>query len=120
VSPSTVLEKKDILYISGPLSAIEAFVQDSGLAFNDYKADGSPAAFKGNFMLDEVGLAEVVVLSNRRLINKAVKESQFRQNYQVNILGIQRRNNYLLDDIKDMRIKAGDALLVQGEWKKID
>ena len=120
VSPQTVLEHKDILYISGALETIQRFAEHKNLTFSDYLADRSPAAFTGDLMFDEVGLAEVVVLSNSRLINKKVKESLFRQNYQVNILGIHRSNRYLLEKIKDEPIKAGDALLVQGEWKNID
>lgn len=120
VSPDTVLEHRDILYISGPVESITAFVNDNGLSFNDYREDGSIVPFTGSLAFDEVGLAEVVVLSNSRLVNKAVKESQFRQNYHVNILGIHRGNRYLLDNIKDEPIRAGDALLVQGEWKNID
>lgn len=120
VSPKTVLENKDILYISGPLESIESFVEDNGLSFNDYHADGRVAPYTGELMFDEVGLAEVVVLSNSRLVNHTIKESQFRQNYQINILGIHRGNRYLIDNIKDESIRAGDALLVQGEWKNID
>lgn len=120
VSSDTILEHKDILYISGSLQAISTFADKSNLVFVDYREDGSPAPFKGALRFEEVGLAEVVVLSNSRLVNHTVKESQFRQNYRVNILGIHRRNQYLLDNIKDERIKAGDAILVQGEWKNID
>ncbi|WP_262248619.1 SLC13 family permease [Parapedobacter soli] len=120
VSPDTVLEYGDILYVSGSLTSIESLVKDNKLAFDDYGADGSPVPFTGNLMFDEVGLAEVVVLSNSRLVNQTVKESLFRQNYRLNILGIHRRNRYLVDNIKDETIRAGDALLVQGEWKNID
>lgn len=120
VSPTTLLEHKDNLYISGPLKSIAAFVSENGLAFNDYDAQGNVIPFTGNLLFDEVGLAEVVVLSNSRLINQTVKHSQFRQNYQINILGIHRSNRYLIDQIKDETIRAGDALLVQGEWKNIE
>lgn len=119
VAPDTVLELKDILYISGSIAEINSFVETNNLVFVDFKVDGSPSSFKGPLLFDEVGLAEVVVLSNSRLVNKTVKETKFRQKYHVNILGIQRRNLYLLDNIKDERVKAGDALLVQGEWKNI-
>lgn len=120
VSADTILEHKDILYVSGAIESISAFVTDNALSFTDYQQDGSLAPFTGNLLFDEVGLAEVVVLSNSKLVNKSVKESQFRQDYRVNILGIHRSNRYLIDNIKDEPIRAGDALLVQGEWKNID
>lgn len=68
---------------------------------------------------EDIGIAEVVVLSNSRLVNKLVRDTGFREGYGINILGIQRNNQYILDHLKDEKILAGDALLVQGEWKNI-
>ena len=49
-----------------------------------------------------------------------VKESGFRANYNVNILGIKRRKEYLIHNVKDEKIHSGDALLVQGTWQDIE
>ena len=59
-------------------------------------------------------------MSSSKLVNKPVKESGFRQLYNVNILGIQRQAKYILQDIKDVKMQAGDVLLVQGKWSDID
>lgn len=67
----------------------------------------------------EIGIAEVLLMPNSQLINRAVKDSGFREKYNINILGIQRGGKYLLQDLKDEKMYSGDALLVQGTWKDI-
>ena len=37
----------------------------------------------------------------------------------VNVLGIKRSGEYSVDDIKDVKMHSGDALLIQGTWKNI-
>jgi di/tricarboxylate transporter len=66
----------------------------------------------GGLEFSEIGIAEVVLMSTSKLINKHVKESNFRQLYNVNILGIQRKDGYILQDVKDERMLSGDVLLV--------
>jgi di/tricarboxylate transporter len=53
------------------------------------------------------------------LIGQPVKKSGFREKYQINILGIQRKSKYILQNLKDEVMQSGDVLLVQGEWGKI-
>ncbi len=65
-------------------------------------------------------MAEVVLLPNSRLNNKIVRNSEFRQNYNVNILGIQRKDQYIIQDVKDVKMQSGDMLLIQGTWEDID
>ena len=40
-------------------------------------------------------------------------DSGFREKYRANILGIQRRQNYIPNDLKNEKILSGDVLLVQ-------
>ena len=52
-------------------------------------------------------------MPDSKLINRAVKDSGFRDKYSVNILGIERGNEYILSDVKDIKMHAGDILLIQ-------
>src|SRR5690606_14898283 len=47
------------------------------------------------------------------------KHSGFREKYRLNILGVQRRERFLLNNLKEEKMRFGDALLVQGAWKDI-
>ena len=118
----TILTENDVLYIIGEYKNVMKFVEENGLAFLDCQTEEQvePPKFGGKFKFDEIGMAEVVILQNSRLHNRLVKDSQFRNNYNVNILSIQRKDNYIIQDIKDVKIQAGDMLLVQGTWENID
>ena len=58
-------------------------------------------------------------MPNSRLINRTISEISFREEYNVNVLGIQRQNEYKMRDIKDTKLHSGDALLIQGTWKDL-
>ena len=50
------------------------------------------------------------------LVNQTIKEAGFRDKYNVNVLGIRRKKEYLLQDLGNEHIHSGDVLLVQGTW----
>jgi len=118
--PDTVIEVNDVLYLSGSFDLVRLFVLENRAEMVDLReSEEEKPVFGDKMRFDEIGIAEVVVLSNSRLVNQPVKKSGFREKYKVNILGIHRHNHYLLQNLKDERIQASDVLLVQGEWKDI-
>jgi len=118
----TVLMENDVLYVIGDYGNVLRFAEENKLAFIDNQADKQieRPRFAGKFKFSEIGMAEVVLLANTRLRNRVVKESGFRNNYNVNILGIQRNDQYIIQDVKDVKLHPGDMLLVQGTWEDID
>ena len=113
--PETEIEDGDVLYIVGAFENVQLFSEENKLnLINTQESKKS-----GELIFDEIGIAEVVILSNSKLINQRVKDSGFRDTYGINVLGIQRSNRYILEGLKDEKIHAGDALLVQGEWSDI-
>ncbi len=122
VSADTILLPDDLLYIFGNFGEVKKFVTDHKLSFLDKSVSETSRRpdFSRDIKFDEIGIAEVVVMSNSKLVNKMVKESGFRTNYNVNILGIKRSREYLIYNVKDEKIHSGDALLVQGTWQDIE
>lgn len=122
VSADTTLLPDDLLYVFGNFGEVKKFVTDHKLSFLDKSVSETSQRpdFSRDIKFDEIGIAEVVVMSNSKLVNKMVKESGFRTNYNVNILGIKRRQEYLIYNVKDEKIHSGDALLVQGTWQDIE
>lgn len=106
--PKSIMQKGDILYCHGEAVNIERFVLGNNLLLE--KSDRDFSDFQ------ESGLAEVFILPNSRLINRTISEIRFREEYNVNVLGIQRHNEYQMQDIKDTKLQSGDALLIQGNW----
>ncbi|MDR2146654.1 MAG: SLC13 family permease [Tannerella sp.] len=119
--PETIIRENDILYISGAFEQVRTLAAGNGLELIDLHQpeEETPPAFQGKLRFDEIGIAEVVLLSNSSLVGRPVKKSGFRDKYHINILGIQRQNEYILQDLKDEKMLSGDVLLVQGEWKAI-
>jgi len=60
-------------------------------------------------------VAEVMVSPASRIIGQTVDQIGFRRLYNVAILGIQRRTRMLRAGPSEIRLEAGDVLLVQGE-----
>lgn len=123
--PESMIRENDILYVFGKFDNIEVFVQENNLKLIDtHESEEGNTALSvseaGGLQFSEIGIAEVVLMSTSKLLNKPVRESGFRQLYNVNILGIQRKNGYILQDVKDEKMLSGDVLLVQGTWENID
>lgn len=111
--PKSVILKDDVLYCLGDIENIERFVSDNALHL-EKKSDETP--FAG---FQESGIAEIFIMPNSRLINRTISEISFREEYNVNVLGIQCQNEYKMRDIKDTKLHSGDALLIQGTWKDL-
>lgn len=112
---SSVIEVGDILFIRGPRSNVERFVSDYGLRIAD---DNDESRRHLDFY--DIGLAEIVVLPNSGILKETIAGLDFRNRYNVNILGVRRGGEYITDSLGDRKVTKGDVLLVQGTWKAIE
>ncbi len=118
--PHTELQENDILYVFGPFEKVNQFAKEQNLELTDtHVSEYVEGAEVEKLSVREISIAEVLLMPDSKLINKAVKDSGFRDKYSVNILGIQRKGEYILNDIKDIKMHAGDILLIQGTWDSI-
>lgn len=117
-APDTVIEANDILYVSGRFEAVTRFANDYALEMIDEhtteeaKADSSLAFY-------DIGIAEIVLMPSSNIINQTVKEAGFRDKFNVNVLGIRRKKEYILHNLGTERMHRDDVLLVQGTWQDI-
>ena len=116
--PETIIQPGDILYISGSFSQIEKFAADYALDLLD---GHTTEETKSGSTLDfyDIGIAEIVFMPTSRLLNRSIMEIGFRDKFNVNVLGIRRKQEYILQDIGKAQVHSGDLLLVQGAWKDI-
>ncbi len=117
-SADMVVQAGDIMYVQGNAADIERFTQDYRLKLTD---GHTTEEANGGRLLDfyDIGIAEIVLMPSSNLINQRVKEAGFRDKFNVNVLGIRRKKEYLLQDLGRERMHNGDVLLVQGAWQDI-
>lgn len=118
-SADTVIRTGDVLYVRGDMASVNRFVGDMGLELLD-EHDSEMTTRKGRSLaFYDIGIAEILLMPSSRIVNQTVKEAGFRDKFNVNVLGIRRKNDYILHDLGEAVIHDGDVLLVQGAWPDI-
>ncbi|WP_370045517.1 SLC13 family permease [Lysinibacillus sp. RC79] len=112
--PTSVIHAKDELYVQGEEENIRRFASDYSLEMQEL-AEGEA----DELVSKHLGIAEVLLTPNSSFINKTVSSLGFREKYNLNIIGINRRGGYKLQDMVTHKLKFGDAILVQGAWDEI-
>ena len=113
--PNTVLGQNDVLYVQGLAPNVETFVLDNKLTLEMLMNDDME-----QLISKKIGVAEVLLTPTSRLIGETVQKIGFREKYNVNILGINRKGVYILEDMAQQKLRFGDAILVQGAWEEIE
>ena len=110
--PRTQLQTNDILYLAGNGADVDRLVADYHL---------ERLAENGASRLDfyDIGIAELVLMPHSRLVNREIRQSGFREKFNVNVLGIRRKGITIVSHLAEERFLSGDMLLVQGTWQNI-
>ena len=112
--PNSIIQPKDRLYVQGSAENVEQFVGDYGLAIEQGTSETEELVSK------QLGIAEVLLTPHSKLINETLRTINFREKYNLNILGINRQGEYVVKDMSKQKLRFGDALLVQGSWESIE
>lgn len=116
--PDTVLQENAIIYLTGEKNNVNKLIDEYKLVdvTEDEKRLGED---KSAFDFYDIGMAEIVTMPTSRLVNRLLSESGFRSKYNINVVGIRRKGEYIMENLPQVRIHAGDVLLVQGTWTNI-
>lgn len=113
----TVLKANDTLLLLGKLENKEAFYKTFNLLDKNEKINKQSRDF---LLSDQFGISEMIVTPHSRFEHKTFRELHFRKKYGLTILAIYRNGTYIQIDAGKVRLQAGDALLVHGNWNKIE
>jgi di/tricarboxylate transporter len=103
----------DVLLVAATRKALTAALQrDPGLAgLEGLVADeDAEAPRKPSVQM----LGEVMVTPSSRLIGQSLEQAGFRKRFGCVVLGIQRRSRMIRAQVNEIRLEAGDVLLIQG------
>jgi di/tricarboxylate transporter len=107
VSPDTVLESNDRLVFTGVVGTIVDLKKIPGLEPATEATDQAAQEQRRR------RLCEAVVSRSSPLIGQTVREAQFRSHYNAAIVAIHRNGERLTTKIGDVKLEAGDTLLMQ-------
>ena len=118
-SPDLLIKQGDVMYLSGEPEMIHKFSEDYSLRLLDVHTDEIEHTSGASMDFFDIGVAEVLFMPSSTMIGRSISEIGFRNKFSVNVLGIRRRNEYILKDIGEQKVQDGDVLLVQGTWTDI-
>ncbi len=110
--PETMIRVGDVLVLFSAGDGVGPIVEAFGLRVLPLEDR------HGEAWLREIGVAEVLIHPESRLLNRTIRESEFRSRFDVLVMGMRRKTEALRDFV-DLPLAAGDALLVIGPWERL-
>lgn len=107
VGPNEVLQAEDRLICVGVVDAVKDMRRIPGMAVAEEQT------FKLNLKHSQRTLVELVLSGRSPLVGTSVRESRFRSEYDAAIISISRDGTRLPGKLGDIRLRAGDTLLVE-------
>jgi di/tricarboxylate transporter len=107
VSPDTILETEDRLVFTGVVETIVDLKKIPGLEPVSETTDQSAQEQRRR------RLCEAVVSRSSPLIGQTVREARFRSHYNAAIVAVHRNGERIATKIGDVKLEAGDTLLLQ-------
>lgn len=114
------LQPGDVLVVA---ATRDALTETLGGATGLQHADDDPAVASDDAPLPRQAgqvLAEVMVTPNSRFVGLTLSQVRFRNLYNCIVLGIQRRSQMIRSRMAEIRLQAGDVLLIQGHRSDIE
>ncbi len=109
----TTIEKGNDIAVVGTPETVKQMVNDMGWVLKEdlqiFAEDLSP---------NNAGILETIITPRSELCNQTLREFSFRKKFGVNPMAIFRGNKTIIGGISDIRLQAGDAILLQGLWEK--
>ena len=118
-SADTVINPGDVLYVTGSEDGVGRFAEDYRMEMLDSHISEEAVYAGKTLAFYDIGIAEIVLMPSSNMINQSIKEAGFRDSFNVNVLGIRRKQEYILHELGDVKMHSGDVLLVQGTWPDI-
>ncbi len=113
-SVETTFQPEDVIIVQGEPANVAHLAASWDLGVQPANAEDEQA-----LMNQEVGLAEVILPQESRLIGKTLVELHFGSAYRLSVLDIQRPGHAQKLSLKETPLRFGDTLLVQGSWENI-
>ena len=115
-SANLKLKENDMMYLFGEVGDVERLARDYSLTLLDKSQEERDHASMDFY---DLGVAEILIMQSSSMVNRTIVEAGYRQKFNLNVIGIRRKTEYILKNLGTCKIHEGDVLLVQGEWDDI-
>jgi di/tricarboxylate transporter len=114
-APGSVLEKGDILYFLGNKDNCYAMSKDLNGTILSIRMSEE----KRKALSQAMGIAEVMLTPDSKLIGKSPAELQFQSRFNGLVIGIRRQGKPMTEDLSTLSLTFGDVLLISSTWDDI-
>jgi di/tricarboxylate transporter len=104
----------DILLVRGRREDLLKIRDERGIDILPDLDFGQKSLAETELTSQEEGVAEVLILSNAKIIGSSLKDLRFRQRYNATVLAIRRGEELIRERMGKIPLRFGDLLLVQG------
>ncbi len=114
VSPQEVINARDVLVFVGQIDSVVDLQQIKGLVPSTLpSSDESIDASEDPHYRPNLTISEAVVANNSTLVGLTIKESGIRTRYGAVVVAVRRQGQRLTGKLGDIRLRAGDTLLLE-------
>jgi di/tricarboxylate transporter len=111
----TVIRPGDVLAVEGKIPDIARIQSDGGLEMAD-----TELALEQAEAADDVRIAEILVPRRSSILRQTVRELALRARFGISAVAVRRHGVRLHRPVSDVRLQAGDMLLVQGTTESLN
>ncbi len=108
--PDQILRRDDHLLLEGEPTEIENMIANTGL-----KPVGTLPLDMEELSSETIGLFEAVITPQARLVGRTSRQARLGRHYGLNLLAIARHGRPVRERLNQVRLRAGDVLLIQGD-----
>jgi di/tricarboxylate transporter len=116
---NTKLKEGDVLWVHAPPEDVMAFRREKGIELHPIERFGLAT---DGFKVDEDSsqeLVQVVVAPQSDLIQRSLKEVNFKVRYGALVVGLWRRGGLMCEEMSAIKIESGDVLVLQGNHESL-
>ena len=110
---SDTIKAGDTIVVEGPPDLVAKMAQSFG-----WQVKEDLEVFAESLSPNNAGIMEAIITPRSELVGNTLRLFSFRKKNGVNPLAVFRENKTFVGGISTMQLRAGDALLLQGDWEK--
>lgn len=115
---SIVIRPNDLIIITASKKDLTALFAKYKDFMDKHFARLSEVEEEGDIQEDML-MAEIVVAPGSKVVNQTLEQIGFHRTYDSTVLGVQRQSRMLRSRISDIRLAAGDVLLIMGSRESV-